>query len=311
MIFTSTVPTNVKAAKEIVAYLSDRFTYFSRVQWMEKIVAGKVAIEGVIANCADIATPGAQVTYDAGEFEEPPANLNYRIIYEDEWLLGVDKPGNLLVHRAGRSFKSNLIYQLRAVYAPSFPNAHSTHRLDRDTSGVVLIAKNSDACTVIGNQFASGAMDKEYLAVVKGKPCLQGKEISMPIGKDQDSAISYKYKADPEGKSALTLVEECNSVGNDHALLRLRPLTGRTHQLRIHCLMIGHPIVGDKLYTMDETSYMQWRDDPEKFPGTMDFYRHALHCKSIGFVHPYTKNYCKIEADLPDDMRTLITKLEA
>lgn len=311
MIFTSTVPSNVKTAKEIVVYLSERFTYFSRDQWLEKIVEGKVAIEGVVANSASFAIPGAQVTYDAGEFEEPAANLNYTIIYEDEWFLGVDKPGNLLVHRAGRSFRNNLVYQLRTVHQPPFPEAHSTHRLDRDTSGVLLIAKSSDACTVIGNQFASGEMDKEYIAVVKGIPGLREKEISIPIGKDKNSAISYKYKADSEGKCAVTLIEECKPVGNDHALLRLRPLTGRTHQLRIHCLAIGHPIVGDKLYSMDETDYMLWRDDPRNFTGTMDFYRHALHCKSIGFVHPYTKNYCKIEADLPDDLCGLISKLEA
>ncbi len=77
--------------------------------------------------------------------------------------------------------------------------------------------------------------------------------------------LSYKYKADSEGKNAVTLIEECKPVGNNHALLRLRPLTGRTHQLRIHCVAIGHPIVGDKLYTMDEIDYMQWRDNPRNF----------------------------------------------
>ena len=84
------------------------------------------------------------VSYEPKEFEEPTADLSYKIIYEDEWMLCVDKPGNLLVHRAGKSFRNNLVYLLRHTNAPPYPNCHPVHRLDRGTSGVVLFAKDSE-----------------------------------------------------------------------------------------------------------------------------------------------------------------------
>jgi RluA family pseudouridine synthase len=310
MIFNSTVPFNIKPGTDVVSYLSKRFTYYSFETWFEKICEGKISVDGNIANEKDLATPGAIITYDAGEFKEPEANLNYKIIYEDEWFLGIDKPGNLLVHRAGKSFRNNLIYQLRSVHLPPFPEAHSTHRLDRDTSGVMLIAKNIEACTAIGNQFAKRAMNKEYIAIVNGVPEVQCREIMIPIGKAVDSTITYKYQADPDGKDAVTLIEECKPIGKKYALLRMRPLTGRTHQIRVHCAAIGHPIVGDKLYSMEESVYRQWRQNPQEFTGVLDFYRHALHCKSIGFMHPYTNSYCTIEASLHKDMKMLIRELK-
>lgn len=310
MIFTSAVPSNIKPETDVVAYLSKRFTYYSFEAWLEKIREGKISVDGKIANEKDLATPGTIITYDAGEFQEPEANLNYKIIYEDEWFLGIDKPGNLLVHRAGRSFCNNLIYQLRTVNIPPYPEAHSTHRLDRDTSGVLLIAKNVEACTAIGNQFLKREMNKEYIAIVNGTPEVQCREIMIPIGKAVHSSIAYKYQIDPAGKDAVTLIEECKPIGKKYSLLKMRPLTGRTHQIRVHCAAIGHPIVGDKLYTMEESAYIQWRRNPQEFTGMLDFYRHALHCKSISFVHPYTNNHCTIDAALPEDMKTLINELK-
>lgn len=309
MIFTSTIPDNLKAGKELSTYLSERFTYFSRDKWLEKIREKKVTINGVIACECDTALPGAQISYDAGEFEEPPANLNYKIIYEDKWLLGIDKPGNLLVHRAGKSFRNNLIYQLRAVHDPKYVNAQSVHRLDRDTSGVVLIAKTSEACSVMGNLFVKNMVEKEYLAIVKGIPEFQKSEISIPIGKDRSSLIGYKYRPDPAGKFSVTMVEEITPIGKTHALMRMRPLTGRTHQIRIHCAATGHPIIGDKLYTMSESQYIKWRENPQEYGG-IDFPRHALHCKSISFKHPYMNTLCTITADLPDDLSNLISELK-
>jgi len=309
MIFTSIVPQNSKPLKPLGVYLAERFTYYAPEQWLEKIADGKITVNGMIANTADYAPAGATITYDAGEFDEPAANLDYTIIYEDEWFLGVDKPGNLLVHRAGRSFRNNLVYQLRYVHTPPFPDIHATHRLDRDTSGVILFAKKTEARVAMGKQFETGTVDKEYLAVVCGVPSQNLKKIDIPIGKDTKSEISYKYCADTDGKDAVTLVEECTPVGQCHALLRLRPLTGRTHQIRVHCAASGYPLVGDKLYTMEEQVYMQWRDNPSAFTGVIDFSRHALHCRSIGFNHPYTNKYCTIESAMPDDMAELIKKL--
>ncbi len=115
-------------------------------------------------------------------------------------------------------------------------------------------------------------MNKEYIAIVNGIPEVQCREIMIPIGKAVDSTITYKYQADPDGKDAVTLIEECKPIGKKYALLRMRPLTGRTHQIRVHCAAIGHPIVGDKLYSMEESAYRQWRQNPQEFTGVLDFY---------------------------------------
>lgn len=309
MIFTAKVPLNCKVPKLLAAYMAERFTYYSEKQWIEKIAEGKVTVDGLVA--AETATVSADtvITYDAGEFIEPEANLDYRIIYEDKWFLGVDKPGNLLVHRAGRSFRNNLIYQLRFVHEPPYPLAHAAHRLDRDTSGVILVAKDEDARIAIGKQFETRAIDKEYIAVVNGIPSSSLKTINLPIGKDKSSAISYRFWTLEDGKDAVTEVVSCTPAGESHAVLKLRPLTGRTHQIRVHCAASGFPIVGDKLYAMSEEQYLLWRDNPQHFEGKLPFYRHALHCSSIGFIHPYTKEYCMIESPLPDDMQKLIDRL--
>lgn len=306
MIFTSKVPNNVKPKTDLVTYLSDRFTYFSRDEWAEKIHDGAIAVDGIAGNANVDVKSGNIVTYDAGEFEEPEADLNYSIIYEDEWFLGINKPGNLLVHRAGKSFRNNLIYQLRSVHIPPFPDAHPTHRLDRDTSGVVIVAKTSESCSEMGAQFAGQEIEKEYVAIVKGIPDRTITEVNLPIGKSTDSIISYKFQVTPDGKEAITRISACEPVGHSHALLTLQPLTGRTHQIRVHCSAIGHPIVGDKLYGMDESSYIQWRDNPSLHNESLEFPRHALHCKSVGFIHPYTKKKCVITAPIPNDMIALM-----
>ena len=113
MIFTSTVPLSIRKGTLLPDYLAGRFTYYSREQWLSRIAEGRVRRNGLPATAGETVAPRDRVAYDAGEFEEPAADLGYRIIYEDDWLLGVDKPGNLLVHRAGRSFRNNLMYQLR------------------------------------------------------------------------------------------------------------------------------------------------------------------------------------------------------
>lgn len=123
--------------------------HYDRDQWRMRIAQGRVTRNGRIATITDEIDPGDRISYDAGDFDEPDADLDYRIINEDPWLLGIDKPGNLLVHRAGKSFRNNLIYQLRYVHEPPFPAAQTIHRLDRDTSGVVLAAKNGGSRTYL------------------------------------------------------------------------------------------------------------------------------------------------------------------
>lgn len=307
MIFSSTVPSPAKNGMPLADYLAGRFTYYSRDEWLKKIVGDAVAVNGKKASAATTVAPGDVVSYDAGEFEEPAADLAYRIVYEDDWLLGIDKPGNLLVHRAGKSFRNNLMYQLRFVHAPPYPVAHAVHRIDRETSGAVLVARSAEARAAFGRTLAGGGMTKQYHAIVKGCPMVQ--EINLPIGRTELSAVSYRYSVQAQGKQALTRITAVESIGGGHSLVTCEPVTGRTHQIRIHLAAAGAPVVGDKLYGMSEQEYLAWRENPSKSGHLLDFHRQALHCASLSFVHPYTKKPCAVTAPLPADMRELIERL--
>jgi RluA family pseudouridine synthase len=308
MKFSSKVPLNIKKGTPVIDYLCARFTYHSRQEWEEALKSGKISIENKNVDCKFIVEPGCTIEYDAGEFDEPAANLEYRIIYEDEWFIGIDKPGNLLVHRAGRSFRNNLMYQLRFNNKPPFPDAHPTHRLDRDTSGVVLVAKNAQACALMNGAFAEQMVNKQYCAVVHGV-AEKGMLIDAPIAKAHESAISYKFQVDSSGKNAVTEILDVVPVGEKFSLLTLKPHTGRTHQIRVHCAFTGHPIVGDKLYGQSEAEYLKWRDQPSIPVSSMLFYRHALHCAAMELVHPFDKKLLHIEAPLPQDLQELISSL--
>lgn len=309
MKFSSKVPPNIKAGTNIIDYLSARFTYHTRQEWETNIGDGKIQVEDKCINIHFIVKPGITLIYDAGEFDETPANLDYHIIYEDDWFLGVNKPGNLLVHRAGRSFRNNLTYQLRFINDPPFPDAHPIHRIDRDTSGIVLVAKKTEARAAMSSSFADQKVNKLYRAIVHGVVDRTIKVIDAPIGKAQNSSISYKFQVEQNGKPALTELIDMMPVGDNFSLLTLKPRTGRTHQIRIHCEHIGHPIVGDKLYGLSETEYLCWRDQSDAFETEMLFYRHALHCAVMEFDHPFDKRKLRLEAPLPEDMLDLLELL--
>jgi 23S rRNA pseudouridine1911/1915/1917 synthase len=307
MIFSSTVHPPFKPGTALVDYLTARFTYHDRESWLRHIALGKITCNGQVAEMTATVAPNDIVSYDPGEFKEPQANLNYRIIYEDEWLLGIDKPSNLLVHRAGKSIRNNLMYQLRSIHVPLWPEAHCIHRLDRDTSGVLLVAKNSVIKAAMTGEQVFKKLTKIYYAVVRGRPPVR--DIDLPLGKADCSAIPYKFCVKSSGKPAVTRIIASQQLGACHSLLTLQPVTGRTHQIRIHLHAIGAPVVGDKLYGQSEKDYLNWRDDPLHAEHQLEFPRHALHCASMTFIHPYTKKVCRVEAEIPEDMKVLIASL--
>ncbi len=299
MRFTSKIPDNVKKPTAAIDYIADRFTYHSKEEWAELIREGRVFVND--ARCGDgnrLVAAGDAVAYEPREFEEPEADLSYSIIYEDEWILCVNKPGNLLVHRAGKSFRNNLTYRLRYVDTPSYPNCRPAHRLDRDTSGAVLFAKDAEQGAVFGNLFRDNLVAKRYAAVVRGYPDIETPfSIDKPIAPDKSAApggAPCRFIADGSGggKPACTVIEGVRRLNNGYSLLTVRPITGRTHQIRVHLTSIGLPITGDTVY------------------GGIDanppINRQALHCESLSFIHPYTNTECTITAPLPEDMTGII-----
>lgn len=307
MIVSSKV-TAVFHQKPLLAYLAGRFTYQTRETWQARIEAGDVTCNGRTATTQQIVRQGDVIACDLPEPPLPDVNLDYQIVYEDDWLLAVNKPGNLKVHGHGRFIKANLVYQLRHNHTPPYPEASLINRLDRDTSGLVLLARDADTLRAVQTQFAERTVQKTYLAVVQGIPEWQSREVDLPIGRLPSAAGVYRYGISDEGKSAQTLVELIRPFPPNHALVRLTPKTGRTHQLRVHLAALGHPLVGDRLYTLSDADYLAWCEDKTSDDAPLP--RHALHCAETIIWHPQQQRPLTFHAPLAPDIRAFLQTLD-
>ncbi len=304
---SSKVPPQFKQTP-VLDYLAARFTYRSRDEWAELLAAGRVSGNGRILTAADAITQGDVIACDLPETAPPPANFNYRIIYEDAWLLAIDKPANLRVHDKRRYVQANLIYHLRQLHQPPYPEATLINRLDKDTSGVLLIARDPETLRLMQQLFREKQVAKEYLAVVHGVPDPPAGVIDQAIGRMDSLPGVYRYGVMAEGKTAVTRYETRQIFHNQYTLLRLQPQTGRTHQLRVHLAALGHPIVGDRLYTMSDAAYLDWCAHKTPHPLIQ---RQALHSAAVRFTHPHTLRPCRLTAPLPSDIQSLIANLQS
>ncbi|MBA3014705.1 MAG: RluA family pseudouridine synthase [Proteobacteria bacterium] len=292
----------------LVQYLSGRFTYLLEAEWRRQLVTGRIEINGQLCLGDVPIWSGDTVSFtpDMSEFPEPAADLNIQILYQDKWIICVNKTGNLLVHHQGRSLTHNLIYQLRYGVGPPYPSACLVHRLDRETSGVILVARHVDYVGRLSALFAQQEVEKTYLAVVYGRPKQECGIVDSPIGRDPDSVVTYRYTADNravKAKNALTRYQVLGTRG-DVTLVRVFPKTGRTHQIRVHLAHLGHPIVGDKLYGRTDAEFVEWRSRPwsDQVGIGIPSPRQALHAESLYFVHPWTGEPVRLEAPIPKDM---------
>ena len=305
MIFSSAVPTGFTPCS-LVHYLTRRFTYLAEADWRQQLALGRIIRNGkpCLADLPVQAGDTIGFALDQNEFPEPAADLSFQVVHEDDWLLGINKSGNLLVHRQGRSVTHNLLHQLRHVHCPPYPQAGVVNRLDRETSGVVLFARHPDFLARLNALFSRHEVVKTYLAVVSGGVESGAGVIDAPIGRDPGSVIAYRYCAGKDAlapKAALTEYQVLKECG-DRTLVRLQPKTGRTHQLRVHLAHIGHPIMGDKLYGRTDQEFLRWRERPLADQGLDQPTRQALHAESIRFIHPWTGKGIVITAPMPADM---------
>ncbi len=294
----------------LIDFLSTRFTYLSKLQWMERISDRQILLNDKEVIPEAILKNGDIISYFVENIPEPEADCNYKVIYEDEWIVAIDKPGNLLVHKSGSSITKNLVYLLRhCSNNPAYASLDSINRLDRETSGIVLFSKSTDCLKRFHALFAAHKVEKRYCAIVKNCPPQDNFTVDLPIGQDTSSEIHYKFRIDASaGKPASTSFSVIDKNVN-YALLRAFPVTGRTHQIRIHSLSFGCPIFGDKLYGMNEQAYLQWRADPQKSNAMLEFPRQALHCEQLDFIHPFTNEAQTIAAPIPVDLRQILEKL--
>jgi 23S rRNA pseudouridine1911/1915/1917 synthase len=222
----------------------------------------------------------------------------FQVIYEDADLLVVHKPADLVCHPTKGDEYSSLISRARIYFsgvghevlgAREGPEPRLVHRLDRETSGLVLIAKNADAARELGKIWETRAVRKEYLAIVHGHVGAKQGIIDAPLGKDETSIVAIKDCVCPDGTPAQTefFVEKrfYRPDGSAFSLLRLHPQTGRKHQIRIHLAHIGHPIVGDKIYGGDPDLYLALveRRLTEEQRRRLLLPHHALHAVRLQF----------------------------
>ena len=287
----------------VLAYLSARFTYLPESAWSELVQDGRISCNGV--NCAVTTTvrPGDSISCQLPDFKAPVVNFDYTVVYEDEWLLAVNKPPGLRVHSSGKFVNANLIYHLRHLHQPPYPEANLVNRLDADTSGLVLLARDKGVLSQLMRQFAQGLVVKEYLAVVSGRPSPADGTINLPIGPVKDARVPRFGIDSAQGKTAVTHYRTVRHLTEHLTLLELKPETGRTHQLRVHMAATGHPIVGDALYTMNDADYLDSRRHPTP-PTSLP--RQALHSHRLHFTHPVGETLCTLIAPLAPDMAQFI-----
>jgi 23S rRNA pseudouridine1911/1915/1917 synthase len=233
------------------------------------------------------------------------ANIVPQVIFEDEDLLVVDKPGGMVCHSAQRPEHASLAEWLREY---GVPTPRMINRLDRETSGLVVVAKNERAAKTPGKAVLRREIEKEYVAICQGEFAEESGVIDQPIGVSQTSVVYTKRVVDgAAGQPSLTRFVVEKRL-HDFTVVRLMPRTGRAHQLRVHMAWLGHPIVGDKVYGPDETLYLQFIEHgvTSEMLEKLLLPRHALHAERVAFLHPGTQQSCTFQAHLPDDMKAFI-----
>jgi 23S rRNA pseudouridine1911/1915/1917 synthase len=236
---------------------------------------------------------------------EPDETWEVPILHSDPHLLAADKPAGLVVHATRRRVRHTLLAILRRRLGED--GLSLAHRIDRETSGIVLLARDLPTARALSDAFAAGQIRKTYLAVVRGAPSPRRGRIDLPIGSDRRSGIHVRRAVSPDGAAAITDYAVAARLGL-FSLVRLRPHSGRRHQIRVHLEAIGHPIVGDKLYGGDPRWYVRFleRGDSEEMRRALGAARHLLHASEVEFRHPASGRRLRLRSPLPADMRERI-----
>jgi 23S rRNA pseudouridine1911/1915/1917 synthase len=233
------------------------------------------------------------------------------ILFEDEHLLVVDKPAGLVVHPAAGNLDGTLVNALLHHCGGSLSGIGGVarpgivHRIDKDTSGLLVVAKTDVAHEGLAKQFAAHSVDRRYLALVSGVPKTSGGSVDAalarsPTNRKKIAIVDAKDLA-RRGKRAVTHWKRLRIL-HDAALVECRLETGRTHQVRVHMASIGHPLLGDPVYGRSGKSH-------GKLLNGLGFHRQALHAAELGFTHPVTKNRLSFSSPMPPDMQELIHAL--
>ncbi|MDP8217487.1 MAG: RluA family pseudouridine synthase [Candidatus Theseobacter exili] len=231
------------------------------------------------------------------------------VLYEDDNVLAINKPPFLACTPTSRHFKDNLVSLLRSKYKSNPDPLQPVHRLDRETSGVVLVAKTIYLRKLLGALFENRNVIKKYLAIVSGVPEHNSGIIDVPIGNSVKSNVMIK-KETGSGRNAITEYRVIKIIKKKNlSLISVKPLTGRAHQIRVHMAYLGCPILGDKIYGANEEIFLESLNGEvsKMHMNKLAMNRHALHARSIEFKHPVNGEVIFIKAPVPVDFRNMLT----
>lgn len=288
--------------KRLDIFLQSMLEEMSRAGVQKLIEDGLVKVNGKDTKKAGTKLKGNEkVEVKIPEEETPelkPENIPIDIVYEDEYIAVINKTSNMTVHPAQNIYTGTLVnallYHFKSLSNINEDNIRPgiVHRLDKDTSGLIIIAKTNEAHERLVEMFQSKNMKKTYIAICKGNFSQKSGRIENLIGRDP-----YERKrmavVETNGKPAITNYEVIDEV-QDFSLMKVNIETGRTHQIRVHMKFLNHPILGDSTY-----------GSPSKFAE-----RQMLHAYMLEFIHPVTKESIKVKGKLPEDFENIIKKLK-
>ena len=272
----------------------------SRSMLQKLLGEGKVAVNGKSAVKSYSVRCGDEIVIEVPEPTEldvVPENIPVEIVYQDEHLLVVNKPKGMVVHPAAGNYSGTLVNallyhckgQLSSINGVIRPGI--VHRIDKDTSGLLIVAKNDNAHVKLAEQIKAHTFTREYQAVVCGRLKEPVGIIDAPIGRHpvDRKKMCVTEKNSKEARTEYTVLEEYNG----YSYVKLKLFTGRTHQIRVHMSHIGHPVLGDEVY-----------GKPSKWCKGQ-----CLHAKKIGFIHPADGEYYEFDSELPEYFKTALSKL--
>lgn len=311
-----------QALLRIDKFLLDRLPNVTRTKIQDGIQNGFVKVNDKVVKSNHRIHPHDVITISLPQpprdTEVKPENIPLNIVFEDEHLLVINKPAGMVVHPAFQNWTGTLVNAL--VYhfqsLPQMPGNEGrpglVHRIDKDTSGLIVIAKSEKALTALAKQFFDHTIERTYWALVWGVPDPPQGTIHVNVGRSlKDRRITVAFPQGDHGREAITHYK----VLNDYryvALVECKLETGRTHQIRAHMKFKGHPLFNDAMYGGDEvlkgTTFSKYRQFVDNCFKVIP--RQALHAKTLGFVHPATGKHLQFDSDLPEDFRDVLAKWE-
>jgi 23S rRNA pseudouridine1911/1915/1917 synthase len=304
-------------------YITQFIENASRTKVQKSINLGNVTVNGNFIKSNYIVKP-----FDEIEIELPvpekqdvlPENIPLDIVFEDDYLMIVNKPAGMVTHPAYKNYSGTLVNAImyysetkkdRLSNLNGFERAGIVHRLDKDTSGLIVIAKDEITHRKLSDQFFKHTIEREYNALIWGRLHVKSGVIEKKLGRDKKDRKKVAVVSDDDvGKTAITTYEVLTEY-DILSLVKLVLKTGRTHQIRVHLASAGHPVFGDITYGGREPHSINLTAKLKlQIKNLLDMMpRQALHAKVLGFIHPITKERLRFESDLPADILSVIDKL--